>query len=68
MGLVTEAALSAGEVDQVFLKIKPESQRSINFVQFMEGLRFCAMIKRSSLNEIVQRIVAVGGPLNAQHL
>jgi hypothetical protein len=66
VGLVSEADLTCGEIDKVFLRIKPESQPSLNFVQFMEGLRFCAMIKRASLNEVVQTIVAVGGPIEVR--
>lgn len=64
--LLTEHDLTAAEVDAIFAKIKPESQPSVNFVQFMEGLRFCAMVKRMSLNDIVYRIVAVGGPVDVQ--
>lgn len=61
--LTNEQDLTAGEIDTIFGKIKPESQPSINFAQFLEGLRFCAMVKRMSLNDVVYAIVAVGGPV-----
>lgn len=59
--------LNPDDVDSVFGKIKPDAQSSINFVQFLEGLRHCAMLTRLSLNEIVQRIVALGGPVEIAH-
>ena len=54
-------------MDGIFEKLKPQSQDAANFVQFMECLRHCAMIKRMSLNEVVQRIVALGGPIEVSH-
>ena len=62
-----DAIRKADEVDAVFVKIKPHAQTTINFVQFLEGLRHCAMLTRLSLNETVQRIVAIGGPVEMVH-
>lgn len=65
--LMCEQDLTSGEADRVFQKVKPQSQEAVNFVQFMEALRHCAMVKRISLNEIVHRIVALGGPIEVTH-
>eukprot|EP00892_Ulva_mutabilis_P003477 jgi/Ulvmu1/1500/UM011_0230.1 len=67
VGISRPGSLSPDDVDTVYAKIKPEAQQKINFVQFLEGLRHCAMLTRLSLNEIVQRIVAVGGPIEIVH-
>lgn len=54
--------LTAAQVDHVFHKIKPHTRSKVNFVQFMEGLRHISMHHRISLNEVIERIVVVGGP------
>ena len=59
--------LTSQKLDAVFFKIKPAAQAAINFVQFMEGLRHCAMITRMSLNDIVHRIVGLGQPIDIVH-
>lgn len=56
--------LHSQRLDAVFFKIKPAAQKALNFIQFMEGLRHCAMITRMSLNDIVHRIVGLGGPID----
>lgn len=56
---------NAQRLDSIFFKIKPAAQATINFSQFMEGLRHTAMITRMSLNDIVHRIVALGGPIDS---
>jgi hypothetical protein len=65
--LLNGTDLTSGDADRIFLKIKPEAQPTVNFVQFMEGLRHCAMMKRISLNDIVERAVALGGPIDNAH-
>ncbi|GMH42553.1 hypothetical protein BSKO_10472 [Bryopsis sp. KO-2023] len=56
-------AFTTQTIDQVFSKVRPASEYRVNFIQFIEGLRFVAMHSRLSLNEIMERIVAVGGPI-----
>lgn len=65
--ILRPGCLSPDDVDSIFAKIKPEVQQRVNFVQFLEGLRHCAMRTRLSLNEVVQRIVALGGPVEIVH-
>lgn len=67
VGILRPGSITPDVADSVFAKIKPEAQPSINFVQFLEGLRHCAMLTRMSLNEVVQRIVALGGPVEILH-
>lgn len=67
INILRPGCINPDDADSVFAKIKPEAQSSINFVQFLEGLRHCAMLTRISLNEVVQRIVAVGGPVELSH-
>lgn len=39
-------------MDKIYFRVKPEAQPTLNFVQFLEGLRMVAMNKRTSLNEV----------------
>lgn len=55
--------LSAENVDHVFSRVRPASEHKINFIQFIEGLRFIAIFSRLSLNEVMERIVVVGAPI-----
>ena len=50
--LLSDHDLPSGEIDKIYSRVKPEAQPTINFVQFMEGLRFVAVTKRFSLNEV----------------
>lgn len=62
--LVSEQGLltSAGAYE-VFRKIKPGTRSNVNFVQMIEGLRHVSIVHRVSLNEIMERIAVVGGPI-----
>jgi hypothetical protein len=65
--LLNVGQLTSEKADHIFFKIKPAAQPTVNFVQFMEGLRYVAMITRMSLNEVVHRIVAIAGPIETLH-
>ncbi|KAG2423221.1 hypothetical protein HXX76_015478 [Chlamydomonas incerta] len=61
--LVSESGpLPARKADAVFGKVLPVSSRALNFIQFIEGLRHVALHHRLALNEVMERLVAVGGP------
>ncbi|KAG2427712.1 hypothetical protein HYH02_014543 [Chlamydomonas schloesseri] len=61
--LVSESGpLPARKADAVFGKVLPPSSRALNFIQFIEGLRHVALHHRLALNEVMERLVAVGGP------
>lgn len=47
---------------KIFNKVRPSSESSINFIQFIEALRHVALENRVSLNEVFEIIVACGGP------
>ncbi|KAG2483051.1 hypothetical protein HYH03_018080 [Edaphochlamys debaryana] len=62
-GLVAEAgALPARKVDAVYHRVLPASSRALNFVQFIEALRHVAVTHRIALNEVMEKLVAVGAP------
>ena len=58
--------LSGQEVGKIFGRCKPGSRTALNFFSFMEGLRHVAVRKRLSLNEVMERIVLVGGPVDSR--
>jgi hypothetical protein len=60
------SGLTAEEVGKVFARCKPGSRTALNFFSFCEGLRHVAVRKRISLNEVMERIVLVGGPVDSR--
>eukprot|EP00803_Ostreobium_quekettii_P006762 evm.model.scf_2945.2 EVM.evm.TU.scf_2945.2 scf_2945:16328-17103(+) len=54
---------SADVGDGIFSDVRPASVHQINFIQFIEALRHVAVRSRLSLNEVIGRVVAVGGPI-----
>lgn len=56
------ATLGTRDIDDIYCRICQSSHNTINFVQFIEGLRFAAIHNRLSLNEIIERIVIKGIP------
>jgi hypothetical protein len=54
--LVAESGpLPARKVDAIYARVLPASCRAINFVQFLEGLRYVALQHRISLNEVYRQ-------------
>ncbi|KAK9813079.1 hypothetical protein WJX72_008518 [[Myrmecia] bisecta] len=62
---LTGPDLRAQVITSIFRKVVPSAAHSLNFIQFIEGLRHVATEKRLSLNEVVEAIVACGGPVSA---
>lgn len=62
-GAADGPTLDPGTVDAIFRKLVVRPKSTINFLQFIEGLREVATILRVSLNEVMERIVVVGGPV-----
>lgn len=61
--MVSESGpLPARRVDDIYRRVLPASCRALNFIQLVEALRHVAVATRSSLNEVMERLVAVGGP------
>ncbi|GIL62167.1 hypothetical protein Vafri_16429 [Volvox africanus] len=61
--LVSESGpLPTRKAETVYDKVLPASSRALNFIQFIEALRHVALHHRLSLNEVIEKLVAVGGP------
>ncbi|GIL81535.1 hypothetical protein Vretimale_954 [Volvox reticuliferus] len=61
--LVSESGpLPTRKAEAVYDKVLPASSRALNFIQFIEALRHVALHHRLSLNEVIEKLVAVGGP------
>lgn len=61
---ILKGVVSIRTIDHIYFKICQSSCQRINFVQFIEGLRFVVMYNRLSLNEIIEKIVLTEGPIN----
>lgn len=55
--------LSASAVDAIFFKVLPPASDSINFVKFIDALRFVSNRLRTSLNLTMEKIVLIGSPV-----
>ncbi|GLI60946.1 hypothetical protein VaNZ11_003185 [Volvox africanus] len=61
--LISESGpLPTRKAENVYDKVLPASSRALNFIQFIEALRHVALHHRLSLNEVIEKLVAVGGP------
>ncbi|GLC41477.1 Tubulin polymerization-promoting protein member 2 [Pleodorina starrii] len=61
--LISESGpLPTRKAEAVYDKILPASCRALNFIQFIEALRHVALHHRLSLNEVMEKLVAVGSP------
>lgn len=58
-----QGLLPTPAANKIFMDIKPAVRSCINFVEMIEGLRRVSIAHRLSLNEIMERIAVVGGPV-----
>uniref|UniRef100_A0A7S0WK88 Uncharacterized protein n=1 Tax=Chlamydomonas leiostraca TaxID=1034604 RepID=A0A7S0WK88_9CHLO len=63
-GLVAENGMLPGAAaDKIFHRLLTPAKNAVNFIEFVEGLRYVATAMRCSLNEIMEKIVLVSAPL-----
>ncbi|KXZ42762.1 hypothetical protein GPECTOR_120g429 [Gonium pectorale] len=68
-GLVAESGpLPQRRVDAIYGQVLPPSSRALNFLQFIEALRHVSVAHRLALNEVMERLVAVGPPAQTDPL
>lgn len=46
----------------IFIKMMSVGKRHINYIEFIEALRHVSNELRESINEVMQQLVAFGGP------
>ncbi|KXZ50339.1 hypothetical protein GPECTOR_17g980 [Gonium pectorale] len=62
-GLLHEGGpLSGSRADDVFSRCVPHGSSLLGFLQFLEALRQVPALHRTGLDEVMQRLVAAGGP------
>mmetsp|Transcript_27365 Transcript_27365/g.59862 ORF Transcript_27365/g.59862 Transcript_27365/m.59862 type:complete len:924 (-) Transcript_27365:761-3532(-) len=57
------SGLSTTKVDDIFYRVLGQAKATINFVEFLDALRHIATTLRCTLNEVMERLVLVGGPI-----
>lgn len=60
--LIDNKKLTATDVDLIFAKIKDKSERRITFAQFQHGLEMFAEKKGIAPDEVVAKVLSIGGP------
>eukprot|EP01025_Chloroclados_australasicus_P034497 TRINITY_DN35235_c0_g3_i1.p1 TRINITY_DN35235_c0_g3~~TRINITY_DN35235_c0_g3_i1.p1 ORF type:complete len:231 (-),score=6.19 TRINITY_DN35235_c0_g3_i1:348-965(-) len=61
--LEDEADLNVQKINNICARVMSSQDTGMNFIQFNEALRFVAMEKKLSLNEVIYRMVAIGEPI-----
>ena len=60
---ILDKNLTATDIDLIFAKVKDKAARKINSTQFTAAIALCATKKKTTNDALVEKILAVGGPV-----